>query len=240
MDTAAPQRRLVALCAQIGRVERGTDADRLRVRAGLEGGPPLVSHHPEDDPAGSAGLGLTQAEASFFREKGFLVKRALVPAETLAPWVEKFWAELPESAQISPADRASWVDPGRRWEVSEQPARTPDGKPTQRGWPCNYTSTGNLHNYALGSDSDWLAATSAHPAVLRVVESILGGQIKIPNRNRGTYSYFPQTELGSLGPHQDSLPFDLFGMLYLAEVGPLSGGTVVWPGASVALLLMHA
>eukprot|EP01045_Picozoa_sp_COSAG04_P043627 COSAG04_NODE_14387_length_570_cov_0.804671_1_plen_133_part_10 len=133
MDTAAPQRRLAALSAQIGRVaprSSGTDdADRLRAGAGLEGGPgrPHSSpmHHPEDDPAGSAGLGLTQAEASFFREKGFLVKRALVPAETLAPWVEKFWAELPESAQISPADRASWVDPGRRWEVSEQPARTP-------------------------------------------------------------------------------------------------------------------
>ena len=75
MDTAAPQRRLVALSAQIGRVAPrsvgGTDADRLRAGAGLEGGPPLISHHPEDDPAGSAGLGLTQAEASFFREKGF-------------------------------------------------------------------------------------------------------------------------------------------------------------------------
>jgi hypothetical protein len=43
------------------------------------------------------------------------------------------------------------------------------------------------------------------------------------------YVHFPRSEPGGLGPHNDSMPAELFGMVYLDHVPPFSGGTCVWP-----------
>ena len=39
---------------------------------------------------------------------------------------------------------------------------------------------------------EFVSATSAHPNVLHVVESLLGGPVRTPNRNRGIYFIFPR------------------------------------------------
>ena len=64
-----------------------------------------------------------------------------------------------------------------------------------------------------------------------MVEALVGGAIKRPHRNRGRYVNFPQSnvELTQLGPHNDTMPADLFGMAYISEVPACSGGTTIWP-----------
>ena len=66
----------------------------------------------------------------------------------------------------------------------------------------------------FGKEERCVAATSAHPAVLRTVHALLGGQVKIPASNRGIYGIFPSsTEPNApppharLGPHHDNNPF---------------------------------
>ena len=48
------------------------------------------THTEADDPAGSVEPGLSQEEAAFFKQNGFLVKRRLIPAATLAPFAKAF------------------------------------------------------------------------------------------------------------------------------------------------------
>jgi hypothetical protein len=188
-----------------------------------------MSHGPELDPAGGAGgESLSADERQFFVDNGFLVKRQLLAAATLQPFVERVWASLP--ACIDRANRSTWVDPGSRWDVSG-PAMTPGGCPTQRGWPRTYTDTGNVLDYSMGGEPGFVSATSAHPAILEVVEALVGGPLRRPSRNRGTYILFPKTDPGKPGPHHDSIPCDLFAMLYLSDVRPRSGGTIVWPAS---------
>ena len=42
-----------------------------------------------------------------------------------------------------------------------------------------------------------------------MAESLLGGPLKLPGRNRGIYAIFPTSKAGALGPHVDSHTFQL-------------------------------
>lgn len=190
---------------------------------------------------------------------GYIVKRKLISAETLAPFVDRFWEELVPPC-IDRSDKTTWVDPGKRagwaprdWVVAE----TARAGRTNRAYPGGYVSCAaafsftapplqlaltrsgghlrvsqgesNIQWQAVGGERGMVDATCAHPAVLRMVESLVGGRIKRPHRNRGMYVHFPRSEPGGLGPHNDSMPAELFGMVYLDHVPPFSGGTCVWP-----------
>ena len=183
------------------------------------------------DPPGTDRLGLTAAECEFFRQHGFLVKRGLLPQSSLADFVDRLWSVLSEQQpSVVRADRASHVDPQKHWSATEGPPTTHNGRPTTRNWPMTFTSAGDWNWHALGSDPTWLAATSAHPNVLHMVEELIGGPVKVPTRNRGIYCMFPHEKPGDLGPHHDWHPFDLGGMAYISAVAPFSGGTFT-PGA---------
>jgi len=90
--------------------------------------------------------------------------------------------------------------------------------------------------------------SSAHPNVLKIVETLLGGPIKKPKRNRGIYSIFPRTMTqprerstttfdseqkggeppeAQLNPHLDMQPFEMGGATYFSKIGPRSGGFTV-------------
>ena len=110
-------------------------------------------------------------------------------------------------------------------------ARTAGGLPTTRELddyrPNNIRKMGGL-----GKEQRFVAATSAHPAVMETVRLLLGGQVKRPASNRGIYSIFPSSAPGgSLGPHHDNNPFELGGVIYMSEVGKRCGGYTVWPGS---------
>ena len=231
-------RRLGAICSHLRGPPPAVGLALPSARAVAAAAGPLRAHTRSDDPPGADAPGLTAAEISFFQTNGYLVKRRLIPADELLPFVDMFWDTL-----RGPFDRAapaSFVDAGSKWDNARtqgsgygEGARTAGGLPTTRELddyrPNNVRKMGGL-----GKDPGFVAATSAHPAVLRTVHSLLGGQLKKPDSNRGMYSIFPSSEHGSgqLGPHHDNNPFDLGGVIYCSDVAnPKSGGYTVWPGS---------
>eukprot|EP01052_Picozoa_sp_SAG31_P048257 SAG31_NODE_10018_length_1194_cov_2.225571_1_plen_219_part_10 len=174
----------------------------------------LRTHSERDDPVGADVSGqLTPDEICFFKKNGFLVKRRLIPKHALLPQQRRIYSEL-EARQptVKRSEPSTLVDPQRHWTSTAGPAVTADGQPTARNWPMTFTASGDWNWHALGSEPDWLEATSAHPAVLRTVESIIG-RCRRPTRNRGIYVMFPHGNPGTLSPHHDYHPFDLGGLV---------------------------
>ena len=64
-----------------------------------------------------------------------------------------------------------------------------------------------------------------------MVQALIGGPVRRPHRNRGCYVHFPRADVSdaTLGPHNDTMPAELFGFTYLCDVPPMSGGTCIWP-----------
>ena len=55
-----------------------------------------------------------------FKRLGFVVKRGLIPRETLLPWVDKLWETVEHETHkfngtLSRNDPSSWHDVGERW-----------------------------------------------------------------------------------------------------------------------------
>jgi hypothetical protein len=207
---------------------------------------PPRTQWPADDPPCAAEAGLTPADVAFFVEHGYLIKRGLIPAEVLAPWLERLWEAAPEAMMVRRHDPASWVDPAERWLSSTAGGGpfTADGRSTSRA-PHHLTPNSQWRAHALGHDPGFVAATSARPEVLSLVEGLLGGPLRRPTRNRGIYSIFPRPGFAAqpeamLGPHLDQVPMELGGVVYLAPVGRQSGGFTVWPGSHRALYAASA
>jgi hypothetical protein len=133
--------------------------------------------------------------AQHFVQHGFIVKRKLIPAELLTPWLDKLWAAAPPG--VDRADPSTWVEPAERWGPSSTDNHGPftaDGRSTSRD-PHHLTPNSQWRAHVLGHDPEFVAATSAHPKLLRIVEQLLGGPIRKPTRNRGIYSYVMCTSL---------------------------------------------
>ena len=138
------------------------------------------------DPVAARQIGLSETEISFFKEHGFLVKRGLIPAADLAPFVEEMWARAMPPC-VDRNNPATFVDPGARpgWGPSEEFAAEDErvGR-TNRAWPASYGPSSIIWP-EIGGHPDFVAATAAHPNVLRMVQAFLGGAIKRPHRTRG-------------------------------------------------------
>ena len=198
------------------------------------------SHGPEADPDPEAAgrIGLSDREVAFFKRFGFIVKRGLIPKKELAPWVDHMWADAIPSCVVR-SDPSTWANPERRPGWGPSPAFAAAemrvGR-VNRGWPAAYGQA-SIRWSDIGWQPGYVAATCAHPNVLRMVQALLGGAIKRPHRNRGMYIHFPRDEasldqrapLHGLGPHHDTQPSELFGFVYLDDVSPRSGGTCIWP-----------
>ncbi|MDE0193886.1 MAG: phytanoyl-CoA dioxygenase family protein, partial [Gammaproteobacteria bacterium] len=86
--------------------------------------------------------------------------------------------------------------------------------------------------HGIGHDPAFVAATSAHPRMLYMLEALLGGPIKRPRRNRGIYAVFPrapEAPASRLGPHMDQSMTELSAVTYLEDVPPNSGGFTIYP-----------
>lgn len=218
---------------------------------------PLV-HDRDRDPPGAQALGLTPQEVRFFKRHGYLIKRGVVKVAELAPFVEEFWQTVVPPC-VDRSDPSSWVDPGTRdgWGPSPQhAAQTQAAGQVVRPWPVGYGEA-NIEWTEIGGKPEFVDATSAHPDTLRVVEALIGGPLKRPHRNRGVKTcvpstccssaarpkaqnneracrrHFPRADVvaSTLGPHNDSMPAELFGSIYLCDVPAHSGGTTIWPGS---------
>eukprot|EP01052_Picozoa_sp_SAG31_P008262 SAG31_NODE_414_length_15953_cov_2.982528_11_plen_151_part_00 len=82
----------------------------------------------------------------------------------------------------------------------------------------------------IGHDLDFMRATCRHPRMLRMVESFLGGPVKLPTRNRGLYTVWPRrAPARQLGPHLDNQSEELLATTYLGPVDAADGGFTLWP-----------
>ncbi|MBT6426971.1 MAG: hypothetical protein HOK30_04885 [Rhodospirillaceae bacterium] len=211
----------------------------------------------EEDPPGADRLGLTPEEIKQFREKGYLIKRGLIPKEGFSPILDLWWQQPPVlSANISSDDPTSWVSPGDRWPAENrwglaenwmgggkwpEPEDERTGAVTgERVGRLPYKLTLDRSNnvwrwHGIGHDPDFVDATSAHPRMLHMIEALLGGPVKRPWRNRGIYAVFPRDPDGpksKLGPHMDQSMTELQAVTYLDDVGPQSGGFTIYPTSS--------
>ena len=75
-----------------------------------------VSTPAEMDPIGSDKIGLSSPEIECFREKGYLIKRGLIPPELFSPIMDLWWKQAPITlANLDPNEPESWVSPGKYW-----------------------------------------------------------------------------------------------------------------------------
>lgn len=147
---------------------------------------------------------MSPAEVSHFKEQGYVIKRGLLPADSLAPFVDEAWEQVP--AGIDRGDPATWLDAGSRW-VSNNLYHAHGGVCTN---PPDENSGGRLW-WDCSSD-DFLGATSWSAAMLTLVEALIGGPVKRPGRCRGMYTIWPRrgefesanAAGATLGPHVDT------------------------------------
>lgn len=217
------------------------------------------AHPPEPltadrDPAGADRLGLSPEEIAQFRERGYVVKRGLIPTRQLEAFVGLLWRQPPVlAANMTPGDPTSWVAPGKKWPdenrwglahdwMGEGPWPSledprPGASIGERVGRLPYKLTRDLSNdvwrwHGIGHDAGFVARTSAHPRMLHMVEALLGGPVKRPRRNRGIYAIFPRDPEGPesrLGPHMDENMTELMAVVYLNDVVPRSGGFTIYP-----------
>lgn len=228
----------------------GVDGDDRDPEGSLRAEPTV----PAMDPAGASTVGITPAEAEHMRQFGYVVKRGLIPAAELAPFVELLWRQPPALvAGLSPSKPASWVAPGEQWPADNRYGLEAHFQDLSVPWLARRPHTcGRGSNtwkwHGIGHDQMFVDQTSAHPNVLHVVEALLGGPIRRPTRNRGIYSVFPAKQHDtaeaaaappppppSLGPHTDTpldvTVSDLMMVVNVQAVAPRSGGFSIWPGS---------
>jgi hypothetical protein len=87
-------------------------------------------------------------------------------------------------------DPQTWLDPADRPAGWENTKNAPGERSQSADGELSAVSEWRWHH--AGHDPDFLAATSSHPNVVHVVESLMGGPVREPNRNRGIYFIFPR------------------------------------------------
>ena len=149
-----------------------------------------------------------------------VIKRGLIPSVELQPFVDQIWEDV-APAGVRRSEPSTWRDPGDWWEPSV------GYHGNQLRW---FGADSRFWHGALGHDPEFLSATSHHPRMMHMVESLLGGPIRHSNRNRGVYVVFPRAQPErKLGAHVDSQSEELLATVYLDDVGPHDGGFTFWP-----------
>ena len=208
---------------------------------------------PDLDPPGSDQLGLSPAEVEQFRTQGFVVKRGLIPGSAFKPFIDLWWRQPPVTRAGLSRDQRGWCAPGKHWP-KENRWGLADNWMGNRRWPTlederpgatvgervgrlPYKLTRDRSNdvwrwHGIGHDPAFVAATSAHPRMLYMLEALLGGPVKRPRRNRGLYAVFPldpEVSASQLGPHMDQSMTEMSAVTYLEDVPPNSGGFTIYP-----------
>jgi hypothetical protein len=200
----------------------------------------------------SPGEVLSRAEADFFMEHGFLIKKALLTHDLIEPAVDKIWDHLVKAVpaksgsswRLDRSDPSTWVNP----DWAEQPPHPASG-PFQGRQPIeHYGRIIKLHD--LGDDAELLAMFPNNPDVRAVAQAILGEDLKPSTYTRGVYLVFPTSNPDdpdatkrpkgtALGPHNDQVCQQLNAAAYLRDVPPRCGGFTVYPGSHKVMFQAH-
>ena len=185
---------------------------------------------------------VSPAEARFFIDNGFLVKRGLIEPGLLSEAMDRVWAHFDERVPV--ADGAPAVDRERpeSWrspEWGEMPRADTSGAFEGRQRVVYSGTTVKLHE--LGSADFLLQLVPRHAAVRSVAEALLGADLRPSTRTRGVYAIFPSASptVGRLGPHTDQVCQQLNVCVYLDDVPPRSGGFTVYPGSHRIMFQAH-
>ena len=87
------------------------------------------------------------------------------------------------SAAVDRASPASYVDPGKNEGWAAPPgiaAETLAIGRTNRPYPAAYGES-NISWTKIGGEPDFVDVTSAHPKILKMVEALVGGPVKVGN-----------------------------------------------------------
>ena len=198
------------------------------------------------------GRAVSEAEATFFRDRGFIVKKGLLDPVKLTSAFDNIWshqlAKMPTIAeagwQLSREDRETWVNP--RW-LSMEPH--PTSGPFQGRWPIeHYGRTEKLHD--IGDEDYLLDLLPNDDRVQAIAKTLLDEDLRPSVQTRGVYAIFPTCNSAdpdgtrrlngaSLGPHVDQVCQQLNVCAYLDHVAPRNGGFTVYPGSHKIMFHAH-
>jgi hypothetical protein len=139
---------------------------------------------------------LSPAEAAFFKTNGYIVKRGLIPAADLAPFVDLFWERCAPpcldrdqpATWVDPQERAGWGPPpsfGVEIERATGASLRRDPTPSaprpelgsipgvNRPYPAGYRH-GSIKWTAIGGDQAFNDATSARTSCGWFTRSLAG------------------------------------------------------------------
>ena len=180
------------------------------------------------------GVLVSSAEARFFLDNGFLVKRSLIGRTDIEEAMERVWEHFGERVPVAAgAPAVERADPGT-WESpqwAEMAAADASGPFQGRQRVVHSGSTVKLHE--LGAADFLVRLVPNHPAVRGIAQALLGHDLHPSTRTRGVYAIFPSREptTGRLGPHTDQVCQQLNACAYLDDVPPRNGGFTLYPGS---------
>jgi hypothetical protein len=172
---------------------------------------------------------LSEEEATFFKENGFLIKRGLLDEkETFERIVDYVWENVPREI-VKRDDVQTWFDAPQGLWTEEDAAKL--GLFGRGSWKMR-------SRYGIGTEPFLLDKIGNHPHMRKVVSLFIGESLKPTERVRGIYAVFPvppDTD-GRLSPHADHTASQISAMVIVDEVPPQCGGFTVWPGSH---LIVH-
>jgi len=174
---------------------------------------------------------LSEAEITFFKEHGFLVKRGLLnEPETFARIVDYVWENVPRGL-VKRDDVKTWIDaPQGEWTEAD----AENLGPFRRGsW--------KMRGRKIGTEPFFVDKIANHPRMRALVSKFIGEPVKRASRVRGVYCIFPKSpdREGHLGPHGDHTGAQLSAMVFVDTVPPHCGGFTIWPGSHYMSHVYH-
>lgn len=177
---------------------------------------------------------VSAAEARFFQDNGFLLKRGLIDRAQVDAAMQCVWERFTRSvpmaegaAAVRRNDPDSWKSP--QW--AEMPAAEDSGPFQGRQRAVHSGHTVKLHE--LGAADFLVRLVPNHPAVRGIAQALLDHDLRASSRTRGVYAIFPSREPtpARLGPHTDQVCQQLNACIYLDDVPPRNGGFTLYPGS---------
>ena len=167
---------------------------------------------------------LSDAEVSFFKQNGFVVKRGFLDeTETFERVVDYVWENVPRKL-MKRDDPKTWVDaPREQWTEEDE-----DAVGVIQGGTWKMRSRNGI-----GTEPFFLDKIGNHPRMQKMASLFLGEPVKRLQRVRGVYCLFPKPSgsEGRLAPHADHTASDLSAMVIVDEIPPHCGGFTIWPGS---------
>lgn len=159
---------------------------------------------------------LNEADLTFFKENGYLIKRGVMDPELMARARETLWASAPP--ELDRNDPSTWVGPFAN--------PSDDRMSLRHGFSWKFRQP--------GSEPWMVRMLPRDPNIWAMAEQLLGeGNLEVPERIRGIYCQMPEgdREPTPYHVHVDRHAFHLGLVGYIDDVEPDGGGFTVWPGS---------